>query len=564
MKEKDQHYAAMKRILLASMILLPVVPFILALWIGHYHFTSALENSTIASITRIVEDHRHMIDSFLAERRSDLEFVLNTHSYESLGRPETLKRALALLQQSSSAFVDLGVFDQSGMHVAYQGPFELKWKSYRDEPWFKAVMEKGVYISDIFLGYRKVPHFVIALAKQDGASRWVIRATIDTQMFNELAGRVRIGKTGEAFLLSAQGTFQTERRSGGRLMAQDPDFGWYPVEDQRVRIFIESDRQGDTYLYATTRLTNKNWLLVVRQEKADAFKALSTATHLILLISLLGGAVIIAVAFYLTDRIVARIQQTDREKNQLNEQLIRAHRLSELGEMAAGFAHEINNPLQVMKSEQALIETIIADLKASGQLPESEDLKDLEDSVSQISLQIARCSKITHAILRFGRKSEDAVQDFDIQTFIPEVIEMVAKKASVEGIAIHREIQDGPVFIHGDPSQLQQVLLNLFNNAMDAIIARHGTMGGELTVSSAPTGNGRVRITVNDNGCGIDAGNLDKIFSPFFTTKPVGKGTGLGLSVCYGIIQNLGGAMTVQSAPGEGATFVIDLPTTAA
>ena len=92
---------------------------------------------------------------------------------------------------------------------------------------------------------------------------------------------------------------------------------------------------------------------MVRQEKADAFKALSTATHMILLISLLGGAVIIAVAFYLTDRIVARIQQTDREKNQLNEQLIRAHRLSELGEMAAGFAHEINNPLQVMKSEQA-------------------------------------------------------------------------------------------------------------------------------------------------------------------------------------------------------------------
>jgi two-component system, NtrC family, sensor kinase len=564
MKEKDQHYAAMKRILLASMILLPLLPFILALWIGHYHFTSALENSTIASITRIVEDHRHMIDSFLAERRSDLQFVLDTHTYESLGQPENLKRALALLQQSSSAFVDLGVFDQSGMHVAYQGPFELKWKNYRDEPWFKAVMEEGVFISDIFLGYRKIPHFVIALASQDGPSQWVIRATIDTQMFNELAGRVRIGKTGEAFLLSAQGTFQTERRSGGRLMERDPDFGWYPVEDQGVRIFIESDLQGDTYLYATTRLTNKNWLLVVRQEKADAFKDLRTASDIIMLISLLGGAVIVAVALMLTDRIVARMQQTDREKNQLNEQLIRAHRLSELGEMAAGFAHEINNPLQVMKSEQALIETIIADLKAAGQLPESEDLKDMEDSISQISLQIERCSKITHAILRFGRKSEDAVQDFDIQGFIPEVVEMVAKKASVEGIAIHQEIQGGPLFIHGDPSQLQQVLLNLFNNAMDAIIARHGAMGGELTINTASTGNGRVRIAVTDNGCGISAENLDKIFSPFFTTKPVGKGTGLGLSVCYGIIQNLGGTMTVQSAPGEGATFVIDLPITAA
>jgi two-component system NtrC family sensor kinase len=332
------------------------------------------------------------------------------------------------------------------------------------------------------------------------------------------------------------------------------------VEDQGVRIFIETDSQGNEYLYATTRLTNKNWLLVVRQEKADAFKALSTAANMIILISLLGGAIIIGVAFYLTDRIVARIQRTDREKNQLNEQLIRAHRLSELGEMAAGFAHEINNPLQVMKSEQALIETIISELKASGQLPESDDLTDVEDSIRQISLQIDRCSKITHAILRFGRKSEAAVQDFDIQQFIPEIIEMVAKKARVDGIAIHQDIQNGPLSIHGDPSQLQQVLLNLFNNAMDAIIERHGTAGGELSVISTPADNNRVRILVRDNGCGISAENLDKVFSPFFTTKPVGKGTGLGLSVCYGIIQNLGGHMTVESTPGEGTTFVIELP----
>ncbi len=560
MKAKDHPYAAMKRLLLASMILLPVIPFILALWIGHYYFTLSLENSTIASITRIVEDHRHMIDSFLEERRNDLEFVLNTHTLESLGQPETLKRTLALLQKSSGAFVDLGVLDETGMHVAYQGPYELQWKSYRDEPWFKAVMEKGVYISDVFLGYRQVPHFVIALANQEGPSKWVIRATIDTLMFNEMAGRVRIGKTGEAFLLSADGTFQTERRSGGSLMQTDPDFSWYPVGDQGVKIFIETGSGGDQYLYATTRLTQKNWLLVVRQEKADAFKALSTAANMIILISLLGGAIIVGVAFYLTDRIVARIQQTDREKNQLNEQLIRAHRLSELGEMAAGFAHEINNPLQVMKSEQALIETIMSDLKASGQLQESDDLKDVEDSIRQISLQIARCSKITHAILRFGRKSEDAVQNFDIQKFIPEIIEMVAKKASVEGIAIHQNIQNGPLYIHGDPSQLQQVLLNLFNNAMDAIIERHGTIGGELTVISETGDNGRVRMLVKDNGCGISADNLDKVFSPFFTTKPVGKGTGLGLSVCYGIVQNLGGTMTVESKPGEGTTFLIELP----
>ena len=189
MKEKDQHYAAMKRILLASMILLPVIPFILALWIGHYHFTSALENST----HRQHHAHRRRPpphDRFLPGRAPQRSRVCSQHPQLREPRPPRNPSSAPwpCCNRAQAPSSTWGFFDQSGMHVAYQGPFELKWKSYRDEPWFKAVMEKGVYISDIFLGYRKVPHFVIALAKQDGASKWVIRATIDTQMFKRTGG----------------------------------------------------------------------------------------------------------------------------------------------------------------------------------------------------------------------------------------------------------------------------------------------------------------------------------------------------------------------------------------
>lgn len=553
-------YATMKRTLLAVMIVVPVIPFVLVLGIGYYYFTTSLESNTISSMKRIVEDHRHMIESFLGERKADLEFILHSYRYEELADPQILYGVFNELQKGSSAFVDLGVFNEEGIHVTYQGPYRLIGRDYGAEAWFQEVLKKGYYISNVFLGFRRVPHFIIALKRVEPTMTWVIRATIDTYMFNDLVKRVRIGKTGEAYLLNEAGVFQTERRSGGNLLSKDPDNVLRQGSPGGVETFIKKDGRGDQYLYVTTWLEAKKWLLVVRQEKADAFKALRSAAYLILLIVIIGGTVICATAFYITDRIVRRMERMDREKDRLGQQLIRATRLAELGEMAAGFAHEINNPLQIIKTEQTLIDTILSDLKEKGELKESGDLRDLEESIDQINLQIDRCAQITQAILKFGRKSEPLAKDLDLGKFIPEVIGMIAKKASVQGIALEHEIRVDTPSIHGDPTQLQQVLLNLFNNAMDAIVIQHGSQGGKLVVRAGPNGGKRVEISVKDNGCGISPENMKKVFSPFFTTKPAGKGTGLGLSVCYGIIDSMGGEMEVLSEKGLGTTFTITLP----
>jgi two-component system NtrC family sensor kinase len=141
---------------------------------------------------------------------------------------------------------------------------------------------------------------------------------------------------------------------------------------------------------------------------------------------------------------------------------------------------------------------------------------------------------------------------------------MIAKKASVQGIRLKKEISEQTPLLRADPAKLQQVLLNLLNNAIDAITERHGCEGGELLVQADPDTNGRVKISVKDNGEGISAENLKKIFAPFFTTKPPGKGTGLGLYVCYGIIEGMGGTMEVESQRGVGTTFVVYLPASGA
>jgi two-component system NtrC family sensor kinase len=554
----------MRRMVFFIMILVPLIPFILVLGMGYYYFTSSLQTNTLATVNRIVEDHRQMIDTFLRERRANLEFVLNSYSYTDLTEPEKFYHVYTQLQRSSNAFLDLGLFDQEGIHVMYQGPYRLVGRDYGKEDWFIHVLREGYYISDVFLGLRRIPHFVIALKKEESGKTWVMRATIDTYVFNELVEKVRIGKTGEAYILNRQGIFQTDRRSGGKLLDKDPDGIQESQPQPGVRTFIRRDTRGDEYLFATTWLQDKEWMLVVRQETADAFKSLRSATYLIILTMILGGVAIAVLAHYYSGRIVRRMQRIDTEKRDLGQQLVRATRLAELGQMAAGFAHEINNPLQIMKSDHALIKTIFSSMKKNGELKESKDVRDLETTLDQLNRQIERCAKITQAILKFGRQSEPVAKDTDLVAFMPEMTSMVAKKASVQGIRMKEEIAEGTPLVRVDPSQLQQVLLNLFNNAIDAITERHGSQGGELSIQAGPGKDGKVKIAVTDNGAGISPENLKKVFTPFFTTKPPGQGTGLGLSVCYGIVDSMGGTMEVESEKGVGTTFVVYLPAVSA
>ena len=539
---------------------MPVIPLLLILGIGYYYFTVSIETKSVSNMKIIVEDHRQMIETFLSDHKADLELICSSYEYSELSDPNKIQSIFLNLQKNSNAFVDLGVFDGSGTHVAYAGPFELKGKEYGETEWFRELNNKGYYISDVFLGFRRVPHFIIAIRKESGGKRWVIRATIDTYMFSELVKKVRIGVTGESYILNRDGIFQTERRSGGSLMEDDPDNIIYPSHHDGIRTFISRDISGEKYIYATTWLKDVDWQLVVRQQEKDAFKELRTATFLILIISIIGGGIITGLAFFMTGRIIRRMERIDAERDSLSGQLVRATQLAELGEMAAGFAHEINNPLQIINNEQALMKDIFLELKERGDFRDSDLSKELEDSMEEIHTQIGRCTRITQAILKFGRKNEPTTKYIELEKIINEVAGMVEQKANVHAIEIIKDIPEDIPMVKADPSQLQQVFLNLFNNAIDAIIERYGSSGGRLEVAVEINENGSTGITVSDNGAGITEENMNKVFSPFFTTKPVGKGTGLGLSVCYGIIKEIGGEMKVESEKNRGTVFTIILP----
>jgi len=178
------------------------------------------------------------------------------------------------------------------------------------------------------------------------------------------------------------------------------------------------------------------------------------------------------------------------------------------------------------------------------------------DSVDQIGLQINRCSTITQGLLKFARKTDSIVRKIIPHEMIGEIVAMVEHQANLDGITIHQEIDPKLAEIESDPAQLQQVFLNLLNNAIYAV----KDIDGVQSRITSEVDDEFVFLSVGDNGCGIAPEQLKRIFVPFFTTKPVGKGTGLGLSTCYGIIEHLGGNITVTSKLGVGSVFTVQLP----
>jgi two-component system NtrC family sensor kinase len=251
--------------------------------------------------------------------------------------------------------------------------------------------------------------------------------------------------------------------------------------------------------------------------------------------------------------MITVIKTRDDEAEKLNRQLLQTSKMASIGELSAGVAHEINNPLAIILTEKQ----ILLDMLNTIPTPVPELKKQLAESLEQLDIQIKRCKRITQSLLKFSRRTRSVIETININQFVREVIELMEREARSSGIKFFTDFEENLPDILSDPSQLQQVMLNLITNAIDA---HDDKAYGNIHVRSQSNNQQGIEIIIADSGMGISAENIDKIFDPFFTTKPVGKGTGLGLSICYSTIKNLGGDISVWSEPGEGSEFKVFLP----
>lgn len=548
--KRDYRSLVINRVL--TVVIVSVMPMILVSGIILYQFDTSYHEKVRAHLGTLVKKHKQNIDSFLKERLGDIRFLAKTSSFEDMSDESFLQDTLAALQQGfGPVFVDLGVINTQGTQVAYAGPFKLGEAQYSSADWFQEAMEKEYMISDVFLGLRGLPHFIIAVRGDWMGEHWILRTTIDFAAFNNLVGNIRVGETGFAFILNRSGKFQTKPLLD-IISSKGPCMDLLKSETKdEIQIVEKIDDSGHKNIYVAAFLKDGDWLLVYQQRSSDVYSGIRKALRVTLVIVLLGALGTISLAIYRVRRMADRMAESEQEKEMMNEQIIETGKLASVGELAAGIAHEINNPVAIMVEEAGWI----GDLLEEEDFQEGENLSEFRRALDQIRAQGKRCKEITYKLLSFARKTDSRVQEVQLNDLIEEIVAISAQRAKFSNVTVYTNLQKGLPSIQASLTELQQVFLNLINNSLDAMDNR----GGTINITSQLEGDDVV-IEVADNGPGIPAANLSRIFDPFFTTKPAGKGTGLGLSICYGIIKKLGGEIVVKSMIDEGATFRLNIP----
>lgn len=545
---KRQLYANLQKKIIFITLLVAFIPlFSLGITI-YYQFAEVLRNKIQEQIEYRARTQSNAIELFLKERTAILQAMADTFTYDYLAKTDNMEKIFKIMNNRVGGFIDIGLIDSSGRHITYVGPYKLLDVNYSSQPWFYDVNSKGVNISDIFMGYRRVPHFIIALKREENNRSWILRATIDSDVFENLVRAAQVGKTGEAFILNRDGFYQTRLRFGGEILTKsdlDPRlFG------EGITVLEVVNKEGRKVLYAGRWLKNNSWLLVISQDASEWMARLFKTKSIELFIIVSGCLLIIIATIFTTHLTIRRLEAAERKMDEMHAQLVHSDKLAALGKMAAGVAHEINNPLAVIAEKSGWME----DLLEEEDFQKSQHLEEYKKSLRKIEEHVERARKVIHGMLGFARRMEPHLEDVDINRVLNETVSFLDSYARTNNIAIEKDLMPDLPIIASAQAELQQVFLNLLTNAVDSI-----GKDGKIFLTSRII-DSEIAVSVRDNGPGIPKEYQSRVFEPFFTTKQSGKGTGLGLSVTYNIVSSMGGTITLDSEEGKETTFTVRLP----
>ena len=526
-----------------------VIPFAALSVYFHFQFTFTLKESAKLNLMAISESQRNTIDLFFQERVVNIFSQFQSDTFSLTPSRRVMENYLRNLRRVSDAFVDVGFLNEKGLQIGYAGPYPyLQDKVYADEKWFQTLIQqdRNHLISDIYLGFRNKPHFTIAVKQVIDGRLWVMRSTLDPDKLYMFLRTISHARGVDSALINRDGVYQIVDPDSGELLGLS---NFRPLNQTGTGI-EEITKAGAPVLVAYAWLAETPWTLVVREPLKifhgpmyRARQVIVTSTALILVILTIG-------VWMAINRLMDKARHTAESREELQQQLLHAAKLASVGELATGVAHEINNPLAIVLSTTGVIRDMLNPEFKLDASPENI-LKELDT----VDSAVFRARNITRQLLDFGRKDPPRPVACNLNRLVDDVLGGFKLHAlEVENITIKKQFEADLPDIIADHDQIRQVLLNLINNAGDAISG-----SGTITISTARDGR-NVRVTITDTGRGMTAEQLKKIFRPFYTTKETGKGTGLGLSVSRGIVKSMGGSIEVQSMPGAGSSFTVILP----
>lgn len=530
------------------MVIVSLCPLIVigSLLINQYEYI--LEKETEQQLRWNTEIAKYNIENYLQNLIFILKFATKEYTIEGLKDRNKVENLYSIIKRDYKGFVDLSIIDSTGLQIIYIGPFLLENKDYSTTEWFNKAKIRNEYISSFIYGYRNIPHFVLTITKysQDYKDFILIRTSIDIKTLEEVLGAVSTIACDDIFLVDNDSTLHTFSHFFGRV---DQKISLPLFTHTSILVTNKIKLNDVDIIYSVVPIHDTPWRLVLIKKGHITSNYWANLKEELVFTVFISSIIVFLLSLFIGEKIKKKLIEMEESKETALLAAQHAGKLASIGRLASGVAHEINNPLAIIDQKAGLLEDIL-ELTENFEYKEkfAQELKSIKDAVQ-------RCKSITHRLLGFARRLDVTLTELDLPSLIDEVISFVKNEALFKHIRITTIYADDLPKVQGDKGQLQQVFLNLLNNAIDAI-----GKDGEIIISAKKKDDKFVEVSVSDTGTGIPPHILKHIFEPFFTTKEPGKGTGLGLSITYGIIKKFGGDIQVESTVGKGTTFYITIP----
>jgi two-component system, NtrC family, sensor kinase len=546
---REKYFRRLKRALQIGLLLAYLIPITILTLYFNYKFSESVRESASLQLAAVTESQRNTIALFMQKRIVNIFNLFHSNEFNVHPVQDEMDAHLVNLVKADDGFVDIGFLDPEGIQIGYAGPYpHLRNKDYSQESWYIELTSRpqSYIVTDLYLGLRRIPHFTIGVKQLIDGRDYVIRTSLDPSKLHEFLTTIRRGKKVEGFLINREGLYQAVAADFGELLSPSV----YLPPGGKTADVAEVDFHGQHMLLSYTWLKEVPWCLVMWQPRDAAFKEMAAIRN-----SMIAGSAVLVLAlmtiiWLIVNRVIRWTASVEHDRAELKTQLYHTHKLVAVGQLAGGVAHEINNPLAIIASEAGLMRDMLDPSLGLECTPET-----LIRELNEIDKAVYRAKNITQKILSFVRRTDPKLTPCDVRQLLEDVVSGVKEQEfSVSNITVDRDFEPNIPKLMLDPDLMRQVFLNLINNASDAV-----TEGSTISLKTRLE-DGWIKITVADDGVGMNAEQIQKAFMPFYTTKEVGKGTGLGLSISQNIVEGFGGRIEVVSQQGAGSAFTVCLP----
>ncbi len=542
-----ERYKQFRISLFIAITIIALIPSTLLAIFGYFQYLNLAQKQTTTHIQwhlKYVKDAFENHIKVLSSQLSSATDRLALHNFEQQPITDAIQQHMS---NEVNNLIKIEFVDEQNHPLISSLPASALPKS--DLPYLiQQASTKGYALSDMQINDQKVPYFtfIIRPTPEESERNLFLVAYFNGLSLENLIQQTNASAMEDVFIINTDNVLQTTSIFFGKSQQH------FPFTTSKDKINITTTRKswgmGDIF-YATTPLSGTPWILVLVKDGPVQKKDWLTFQLTLVLIFLACAMGSFFIIHQLVNLLTIRIRESDTKRMALLNEVGHTNRLATIGKLAAGVAHEINNPLAVIDQKTGLIEDL---------LEFTEDFTNkekLHTSLQGIHSSVDRCKIITHRLLGFARKMDTDKERININTIVEEVMGFLEKEALYSHIFFEMQLAEDLPEIWSDKGQLQQIFLNIISNSMDAI-----SQSGVITIQTSLKAKDKILVEINDNGPGIKPHVMEHIFDPFFTTKETGKGTGLGLSITYGLVKKLGGDIKVHSIVKEGVTFYIYLP----